>query len=314
MSKRLLTLAAVILGGIALGHRAGRPHGRRRQRGPRLRRRRLRTRPPIRWTRARSPRTPPIRRTRARSPRSRRTRARTFPPRPLPSIPTRTTQGSMTRPPAASTRLISAAPWMRPTPRRRRIRERTPEPIPARIPERIPAPISGTPPATTPDPDAGLDDTPVGGLDETDLGEPVDETDVPPVENPGTNPPTNPGTAPGARSARWGPRPGYRNTQRQRTQRAGAQASASSIASASSPTSASSSASAGWLTSETRPPFWPTSAGSPIGASTPPHGPPAAVTKMVRLKNHLPSLGVLALAVAIAAVGHSVSPRRQRVR
>lgn len=42
------------------------------------------------------------------------------------------------------------------------------------------------PPATAPvtapaDPEAGLDDTPVGGLDQTDLGEPVDETGAAPA-------------------------------------------------------------------------------------------------------------------------------------
>jgi hypothetical protein len=36
----------------------------------------------------------------------------------------------------------------------------------------------GTTPAPVPaaDPDAGLDDTPAGGLDQTDLGGPIDET------------------------------------------------------------------------------------------------------------------------------------------
>ena len=41
-------------------------------------------------------------------------------------------------------------------------------------------PTQGTGPGATPtDPDAGLDDTPVGGLDQTDLGDPVDETNTP---------------------------------------------------------------------------------------------------------------------------------------
>jgi hypothetical protein len=44
------------------------------------------------------------------------------------------------------------------------------------------------PDATPTDPEAGLDDLPVGGLDETDLGEPVDE--------PATTPTTNPAPAP----------------------------------------------------------------------------------------------------------------------
>jgi hypothetical protein len=49
------------------------------------------------------------------------------------------------------------------------------------------------PPATSTDPDAGLDDTPVGGLDQTDLGEPVDETPDPP---PAATPPPAPQPAP----------------------------------------------------------------------------------------------------------------------
>jgi hypothetical protein len=46
----------------------------------------------------------------------------------------------------------------------------------------------GTTPAPVPaaDPDAGLDDTPAGGLDQTDLGEPIDET--PDAEAPTTPP------------------------------------------------------------------------------------------------------------------------------
>jgi hypothetical protein len=47
----------------------------------------------------------------------------------------------------------------------------------------VTSPPATNPPATDPvtapaDPEAGLDDLPVGGLDPTDLGEPVDETDT----------------------------------------------------------------------------------------------------------------------------------------
>jgi hypothetical protein len=64
-----------------------------------------------------------------------------------------------------------------------------------------PAPAQPAAPGATPaDPDAGLDDLPVGGLDPTDLGEPVDETDTgatpaPPATPPAT-PPADPGTTP----------------------------------------------------------------------------------------------------------------------
>jgi hypothetical protein len=59
------------------------------------------------------------------------------------------------------------------------------------------APAGSPPPASDPgagaDPDAGLDDTAVGGLDQTDLGEPVDETDPPTTDVP---PPPTPAPAP----------------------------------------------------------------------------------------------------------------------
>jgi hypothetical protein len=60
-------------------------------------------------------------------------------------------------------------------------------------------PGGGTTPTTTPpDPDAGLDDTPVGGLDPTDLGEPVDQTDTGAAPVPETGAPTDTGTDTGA--------------------------------------------------------------------------------------------------------------------
>jgi hypothetical protein len=53
----------------------------------------------------------------------------------------------------------------------------------------------GVPPELNCD-DSALDDTPVGGLDQTDLGAPLDETNNPPVDN--TTPPAQPpcGTPP----------------------------------------------------------------------------------------------------------------------
>jgi len=53
----------------------------------------------------------------------------------------------------------------------------------------------GVPPQLNCD-DSALDDTPVGGLDQTDLGAPLDETNNPPVDN--TTPPAEPpcGTPP----------------------------------------------------------------------------------------------------------------------
>ena len=53
----------------------------------------------------------------------------------------------------------------------------------------------GVPPELNCD-DSALDDTPVGGLDQTDLGAPLDETNNPPVDN--TTPPAEPpcGTPP----------------------------------------------------------------------------------------------------------------------
>src|SRR3954452_14660904 len=46
------------------------------------------------------------------------------------------------------------------------------------------------------DPEAGLDDTAAGGLDQTDLGAPVDEGDTPATADPATDPTTDPGTDP----------------------------------------------------------------------------------------------------------------------
>lgn len=67
------------------------------------------------------------------------------------------------------------------------------------VPPPTAPPGDGTTPNTTPpDPDAGLDDTPVGGLDPTDLGEPVDQTDTGAVPVPGTGAPTDTGTDTGA--------------------------------------------------------------------------------------------------------------------
>jgi hypothetical protein len=53
-----------------------------------------------------------------------------------------------------------------------------PQPQPEPIPDGT-AP-GGDPTTTPPDPDADLDDTPVGGLDPTDIGGPIDETDPAP--------------------------------------------------------------------------------------------------------------------------------------
>lgn len=96
-------------------------------------------------------------------------------------------------------------PKTEPTPRSPKPTPRSPKPMP-RSPKPIapaPTPKPGSPgggvppphptqpgsrPATPTDPEAGLDDLPVGGLDDTDLGEPVDE--------PATTPATNPAPAP----------------------------------------------------------------------------------------------------------------------
>jgi hypothetical protein len=60
------------------------------------------------------------------------------------------------------------------------------------------APPAGVPgPAPSADPEAALDDTAVGGLDQTDLGEPLDETDGAAVDvPPPASPPAPPATAP----------------------------------------------------------------------------------------------------------------------
>jgi hypothetical protein len=44
--------------------------------------------------------------------------------------------------------------------------------------------------------DSALDDTAVGGLDQTDLGAPIDETDTPPVDNPAPPDATPPAATP----------------------------------------------------------------------------------------------------------------------
>jgi hypothetical protein len=46
--------------------------------------------------------------------------------------------------------------------------------------------------------DSALDDTPVGGLDQTDLGTPLDETNTPPVDNPAPPAATPPAATPPA--------------------------------------------------------------------------------------------------------------------
>jgi hypothetical protein len=109
-------------------------------------------------------------------------------------------------------RLIDGPKGRRPTPAPRQPSPRRPvAPTPKQ--PRPDAPVDGTPTApppttdpgggpppttTPPDPDAGLDDTPVGGLDPTDLGEPVDETDTGAAPVPGTGAPTDTGTDTGA--------------------------------------------------------------------------------------------------------------------
>jgi hypothetical protein len=60
--------------------------------------------------------------------------------------------------------------------------------------------------APPPDPDAGLDDTPLGGLDQTDLGQPLDETDLPAVNNPA--PPSGAPVSPPAGAPSTGGAPG----------------------------------------------------------------------------------------------------------
>jgi hypothetical protein len=54
--------------------------------------------------------------------------------------------------------------------------------------------------------DPALDDTPVGGLDQTDLGAPLDETNTPPVDNT-TPPPVPPCATPPAPAAPVAPAP-----------------------------------------------------------------------------------------------------------
>ena len=108
-------------------------------------------------------------------------------------------------------RLIDGPKGRRPTPAPRRPSPRRPvAPTPTQPRPNAPvdgtptappptAPADGTTPTTTPpDPDAGLDDTPVGGLDPTDLGEPVDQTDTGAAPVPGTGAPTDTGTDTGA--------------------------------------------------------------------------------------------------------------------
>ena len=108
-------------------------------------------------------------------------------------------------------RLIDGPKGGRPTPAPRRPSPRRPvAPTPTQPRPNAPvdgtptapaptAPADGTTPTTTPpDPDAGLDDTPVGGLDPTDLGEPVDQTDTGAAPVPGTGAPTDTGTDTGA--------------------------------------------------------------------------------------------------------------------
>jgi hypothetical protein len=86
----------------------------------------------------------------------------------------------------------------KPGPRSPKPGPRSPKPVaPAPIPKQqpngdgtsSPAPAQPAQPGATPtDPEAGLDDLPVGGLDQTDIGEPIDE--------PATTPPTTPAPAP----------------------------------------------------------------------------------------------------------------------
>jgi hypothetical protein len=109
-------------------------------------------------------------------------------------------------------RLIDGPNGRGPTPAPRRPSPRRPV-APKPTPPRPDAPVDGTPTApaptapptdgttpttTPPDPDAGLDDTPVGGLDPTDLGEPVDQTDTGGAPDHGTGAPTDTGTDTGA--------------------------------------------------------------------------------------------------------------------
>ena len=109
-------------------------------------------------------------------------------------------------------RLIDGPKGRRPTPAPRRPSPRRPV-APTPTQPRPDAPVGGTPTAppptadpgggttptsTPPDPDAGLDDTPVGGLDPTDLGEPVDQTDTGAAPVPEAGAPTDTGTDTGA--------------------------------------------------------------------------------------------------------------------
>jgi hypothetical protein len=109
-------------------------------------------------------------------------------------------------------RLIDGPNGRRPAPAPRRPSPRRPV-APTPTQPRSDAPVDGAPTAppptappgdgttpntTPPDPDAGLDDTPVGGLDPTDLGEPVDQTDTGAAPVPETSAPTDTGTDTGA--------------------------------------------------------------------------------------------------------------------
>jgi hypothetical protein len=95
-------------------------------------------------------------------------------------------------------------PKSRPAPRSPR--PRSPKPVaPAPTPKpTAPGGGSTSPPPGQPagpgaapaDPEAGLDDLPVGGLDETDLGQPVDETNPGATPTPPATAPADPGTTP----------------------------------------------------------------------------------------------------------------------
>jgi hypothetical protein len=103
-------------------------------------------------------------------------------------------------------RLIDGPGNPRSTPTPRWPKPRSPKPVaPAPTPKpKAPGGGSTSPPPGQPagpgappaDPEAGLDDLPVGGLDETDLGWPVDETNPGATPTPPATAPVDPGTTP----------------------------------------------------------------------------------------------------------------------